>query len=460
MRRTLLFLLLATGLPAQQPKQLRLHTDPPEVQVYLVGTSKSGLISRPVSRSIVEIPDGDFRMVFRADGYTDKEEKFDRFQFQAGLNDWPKDRLLVLQPKSATATLSQTYRLHRSATLALGGILVFLSTAIAIFSWRHLRNQRRQKRILALGGDPREAPIGPFIPLKVLGRGGCGEVFLAVRETDLFHAIPQRFAVKVIHRSLLEEGEGQETSQDSKESFYKRFRREGKTLEKLDHPNIVKLLDYDLDATKPYLALEFIDGEDFKKLLCRYPQGMPSQLALELIIPICDALAYGHSQAEPIVHRDIKPANLMVTQEGVVKVMDYGLAHVSSETRLTGGNFIGTAQYSPVEAFQSMPTPATDQYAVGLVLYEMLLGRPANQNDDNMMAANTAITGRLPKLSQEAPGLGELAKVVERMYDHSPERRFPTMRAAISALQATHQKADSKFPGPSSDPHATTSARQ
>ncbi len=459
MRRTLLFLLLATGLPAQQPKQIRLHTDPPEVQVYLVGTSKDGLIPCPVSRSVVEIPDGDFRLVFRADGYTDKEEKFDRFQFQAGLNDWPKDRLLVLQPKSASATLSQTYRLHRSATLALGATLVFLSTAIAIFSWRHLRNQRRQKRILALGGDPREAPIGPFVPLRVVGGGGCGQVLLAVRDKELFHASPQRFAVKVIHQSLLEEDKEQETSQASKESFFKRFRREGKTLEKLDHPNIVKLLEYDLDATKPYLVLEFIDGEDFHKLLRRYPQGMPPQLALELILPICDALAYTHGQKEPIVHRDIKPANLMVTREGVVKVTDYGLAYVSSETRLTGGNFIGTAQYAPVEAFQSMPTPATDQYAVGLVLYEMLLGRPANPNDDGRMAANTAITGRLPKLSREAPDLGELAKVVERMYEHLPEKRFPTMRAAILALQATQIKG-SKSPGPPSDPPATTSARQ
>lgn len=432
MRKLLLFVWVLTASVAAEPaKQLRLHTDPPDVKVFRIATG--GEMSLPVRNSTVEVPDGKFRLVFKAEGYHDSgEQVFEAFQLQPGLNDWPKDRLLILQPVGLQ-TLSQFYRLHTGLALTLVGlifVLGLLSLGWGVAVWRR---RRLEKQIVQLGGNPEEPLVGPYRRLKPIGAGGFGTVHQAVRQSELFAPKPTLVALKTLNRSLLEAKEGSE-------QFIKRFAREARALEKLTHPSIVRMFDYDLEAREPYIAMEYVNGQTFEKLLEQHPQGLHPAHALRLIVPVCEALLQAHSLAQPILHRDIKPANLMVDRDQQVKVMDFGLAFTDQESRLTNFDFIGTAHYSPPEAFQSNPLPATDQYAVGLVLYELLTGKRANRSESNEEACMVSISGKLPSLSVQSPHLGDLAKIVDRMSAFDAAARYPSLREVIQELETILRK--------------------
>lgn len=191
-----------------------------------------------------------------------------------------------------------------------------------------------------------------------LGGGGMGVVYKA-RDLKLDRFVALKFLPP--HLS-------------SDENAKKRFIQEAKAASALDHPNICTI--YEIDETSDsqmFIAMACYDGETLKKKIERGPLDLPA--AVEYAIQTAQALVKAHSSG--IIHRDIKPANIMVTGEGTVKVVDFGLAKLGSDVKMTGsGVTLGTAAYmSPEQLRGEVADHRADIWALGVVLYEMLCGR-------------------------------------------------------------------------------------
>ena len=197
-----------------------------------------------------------------------------------------------------------------------------------------------------------------------LGSGGMSNVHLAV---DLI--LERTVAVKILAEHLSDD-----------ERFVARFRREALAVAKLIHPNIVQVYDTGIDEARHYIVMEYVEGRSGAQILQRQGPFDP-ETAAEAGIQACAGLDYAHRRG--IIHRDVKPGNLMVVGGPVgggamtVKLTDFGIARAIEQTRITQvGSVVGTAAYlAPEQVRGEEATPATDVYALGVVLYQFLTGR-------------------------------------------------------------------------------------
>lgn len=266
--------------------------------------------------------------------------------------------------------------------------------------------------------------LGPYLVVRHLGSGGMGAVYLADHP-----ALNRKVAVKVLT-----------ADQAADPHALERFRREARAAAALDHPHIVRLFDIGHAEGLHFLVLEYVEGVDLQTVIDR-DGPVPYPQAVALVAQAAAGLQHAHERG--FVHRDVKPANLIRTPEGVVKVLDMGLAwsfHEDRADRLTlhgpGEGIVGTADYlSPEQALNAPLDPRTDVYSLGVTLYALLAGRPP-------FAGNT-----LQKLSQvqfkEPPRLdvqfgervpAELADVVARMMSKRPGDRYRSAAEVIVAL--------------------------
>ena len=238
-----------------------------------------------------------------------------------------------------------------------------------------LEDHRELARDGFLGRSPNGIPleparqgqlVGPYALLSPIGRGGMGSVWLAQRADGRFD---RRVAVKFPSIALMDSA-GQE-----------RFRREGRLLGRLSHPHIADLVDAGVsDEGQPYLVLEHVDGEPID----RYCDGKKLDIDARLRIFLDVLASVAHAHANLIVHRDLKPGNVLVTRDGQVKLLDFGIAKLLEEGSaareappLTGEGGPMTPQYAAPEQLTGGPiTTATDVYALGVLLYELLTGEP------------------------------------------------------------------------------------
>jgi eukaryotic-like serine/threonine-protein kinase len=192
-----------------------------------------------------------------------------------------------------------------------------------------------------------------------LGHGGMASVYLA-RDTELDRPV----ALKLLAESL-----------GSDESVQQRFVREARLAARLSHPNVVSVFDAGDDGGRPYIVMEYVDGQNLAELLARRG-SIPPDEARGLALQAAQGLAHAH--AAGLVHRDVKPQNLILRGDGTLKIADFGIARAAEATALTQtGTVLGTAAYlSPEQALGEEVTPATDVYSLGAVLYELLTGRP------------------------------------------------------------------------------------
>jgi eukaryotic-like serine/threonine-protein kinase len=192
---------------------------------------------------------------------------------------------------------------------------------------------------------------------RVLGEGGMASVYLA-RDAELERLV----ALKLLARELAGDDE-----------FRERFLREARLAARLLHPNIVQVFDAGEDEGRPYIVMEYVEGETLAELLARR-EKLPAAEAVALV-QLCAGLEHAHEHM--LVHRDVKPANLLIRGDGVVKIADFGIVHAAESTRLTQvGTVLGTAAYlSPEQAAGESVTAKADLYSLGVVLYEALTGR-------------------------------------------------------------------------------------
>ena len=226
-----------------------------------------------------------------------------------------------------------------------------------------LSDEYRQRHMDDLGAGVADR-LGPYEILSPLGAGAMGKVFRA-RDTRLNRIV----ALKVLHAHLTDDPER-----------VSRFQREAKAASALNHPNIVTIFDIGSENGTWYIAAELVEGSTLRERMTRGP--IPVVEAIGIVMRYGEALETAHQAG--IVHRDIKPENLMLRPDGVVKIVDFGLARISPEgeqsaTRLTlSGTLMGTPSYMPPEQARGQtPDARSDVFSLGAVLYEMVAGRPA-----------------------------------------------------------------------------------
>ncbi len=234
-----------------------------------------------------------------------------------------------------------------------------------------------------------------------------------------------------------------------------RLRREARAAGRLVHPAIARVLDLGEDGGRPYLVMELLHGESLAARLARAGPLAPAE-AVRVVAAAADALEVAHRAG--IVHRDVKPGNVFVTGGGDVKLLDFGIASAADETALTGGDLLGTAAYlAPERVLGHDATPAADVYALGVLLYELLAGRPPFAGDSGPALAMAHVHARPTPLGAVAPRVPPaLAAACEHAMAKDPAARPPSAAALAALLRSTVTAGPSpRQPGPADAGTAT-----
>jgi len=249
--------------------------------------------------------------------------------------------------------------------------------------------------------------IGPYRVVRQLGHGGMGTVFLAVREDAEFE---QRVAIKLVRRGA------------GGESLRQRFRQERQILAALEHPNIARLLDGGTTSGGvPYLVMEYVEGTPIDDY-CR-EHDLPIDARLRLFLQLCDAVQYAHRGL--VIHRDIKPANVLVTEDGIPKLLDFGIAKLTSaQTNATVTRLMTPDYASPEQLAGKLVTTATDVYSLGLLLFELLTGK---RPFENIHRTGDTEPPRASNVSGLRQLRGDLDRILLVALDPDPNRRYASV---------------------------------
>ena len=333
--------------------------------------------------------------------------------------------------------LLYSLKIHWFTTLLSGVALVASILSYIAYRPRLLENRVREQRRREL--QDKFAHIDPDLDrflnrafqkwrtVERLGAGGMAVVYRAIPEDSL--AEQDSVAIKIMNPELLRDPD-----------YRRRFEREIEISQSLDHPNVVRPIDWGEQSGVLFLVMEYIQGQPLRDIIPK--GGFPIAKALQLSIDISAALVYAHKKG--IIHRDLKPENIMVTNKGLIKVMDLGLAkrHESDNVTKTGDTF-GTPAYMAPEqiAGGGALLPATDQYAMGVILYELVLGVRPFISDDTLTLVLKHLNEAPPRVRSVAPQLPQdLDDVIDKMLAKDPSRRYPGMADVKARLETIRAK--------------------
>ena len=275
---------------------------------------------------------------------------------------------------------------------------------------------------------------------ELVGTGGMSTVF---RAHD--RQLERRVAIKILHEHYAGDPE-----------YLERFRREARAVAQLSHPNIVTVIDRGDDEGRQYIVFEHVEGENLKELVQR-EGSLPVRQALELALAVADGLAFAHDHG--LVHRDVKPQNVLLSNEGEVKVTDFGIArslHVEHGVTLTG-TVLGTGEYlAPEQAGGKPVSPATDVYSLGVVLWELLAGDVPFVGENFVAVALRHVNEPPPSLRDRRPDVSpRLEAAVDRALAKDPAHRFSSMAAFAKELRACLAEAEGGGPALFADAERT-----
>jgi serine/threonine-protein kinase len=254
-----------------------------------------------------------------------------------------------------------------------------------------------------------------------LGSGGMAEVYKA-EDTILNRTV----AIKVLHSQFA-----------TQKDFVERLRREAQAAANLNHPNIVSIHDWGSEDHNYFIVMEYIEGKTLKEII-ETEAPLSADKAIKITVKVCSALEFAHKRE--IVHRDVKPQNIMITPEGEIKVTDFGIARAGTATPLTQtGSIMGTAQYlSPEQAQGRLVQRTSDIYSLGIVLYEMLTGRPPFNGENPVSVAFKQVHEQPVSPRKINPDIPEsLERVVLRALAKNPADRYQSalqMREDLSLV--------------------------
>lgn len=236
-----------------------------------------------------------------------------------------------------------------------------------------------------------------------LGRGGMGVVYKA-KDKMLGRTVALKRLLAKDNKALIE-----------------RFLGEAQSIAALNHPNIIQIFDIGQDAQGLYITTEFVDGTDLEKLI-KSRKKLAPKVAMKLIVPICKGLHYAHEHK--VIHRDIKPANILINNEGVPKIADFGLARTESMKDLEmTGVIMGTRSYASPEQFCDAKNVdhKTDIYSIGAMLYEM-------------------VSGKSPQFYRETDAPEIFRAVIAKAMARDPDKRYPSLKTLLFDLAGLGKK--------------------
>jgi serine/threonine-protein kinase len=272
--------------------------------------------------------------------------------------------------------------------------------------------------------------LGRYRVLQLLGRGGMGAVYLGEDEQ-----LARRVALKVIS-----------TRDNHSANFNRRFLQEGRAIAMLDHPNIVSVHDIqELSTGEIVLVTAYVEGDSLGALI--HERGrLKLRESVEIAAQVASALAAAHRMG--VIHRDVKPSNIMIAKSGLVKLLDFGIAKIIDSARrpdmetTAPGLVIGTPGYaSPEQLRGTTLDQRSDLYSLGMVLYEMLAGRPPYKGDSMAELISNALAAAPPPVSSINPSVSpELDAVVMKLLEKAPENRFSNASEVVDELEGFLRK--------------------
>ena len=259
--------------------------------------------------------------------------------------------------------------------------------------------------------------IGNYQFLQLLGKGGFADVYLA----EHIH-LNTMAAIKVLQTRLV----GNAVEQ---------FRDEARFVARLKHPHIIQILDFGVENDTPYLIMEYAAQGTLRQ---RHPNGTPVQPTeiVSYVRQIADALQYAHNQR--VIHRDIKPENMLLGSNNEVLLSDFGLAMSNQSSRQSTKELIGTIAYMSPEQIQGKPQIASDQYALGIVVYEWVTGvRPFQGSFVELTVQH--LSAPPPSIRQYIPTLlPDVEEVIFKALAKDPQQRFGSVQAFAQALEQAY----------------------
>jgi serine/threonine protein kinase len=270
--------------------------------------------------------------------------------------------------------------------------------------------------------------LGDYLIESVLGTGGMARVYRGYDDN-----LDRYAAIKVIEPQLIASAEEDE--------YRERFLREARAIARLNHNRIVSVYQFNQIGNLYYIAMEYIEGKNLRDVLKSYlKQGrvLPTEELLQVLRDIADALDYAHKQN--IIHRDIKPSNIIITPDGNAVLTDFGLALNAVEGTI--GNTFGSVHYiAPEQAISSaQAVPASDQYSLGIVAYELVTGRVPFDDASAMSVALKHISDPPPPPTEINPNIpAEVEQVILRALDKEPNRRFENAREFVRNLEVAFE---------------------
>lgn len=406
-------LLLVSWVTAEERPVITFHTDPPGVLVSdQFGDLGSSLEPIPLRTTYAN---GNIALKFRAPGYRDAQADVSAAYFTTATV-YPSEGTLRLHPASPAAYLHY----YRTPLLA-GGLPLGLAALLYAVSRRKSRAaEELEARLKApaekLNPYDLHGMVDRYRLVERLGSGAAATVYKAL---DVEDPQAEPVAIKVLHENT-----------SAARDFRPRFRREAQLYQQLSHPNIVRMLNWGEQSGLIYLVLEYIDGGTLRARLQR--GRLPVAEAAAFLDPLFRAVHYAHQRG--IVHRDLKPENILLTARGVIKVTDFGLGRASDSELLTRSDAtLGTPAYmAPEQIVGGEFGPSIDQYALGVIAYEMLCGqRPFHADDPVQMIFKQV--HELPATPALPPAL---ANPLLRMLAKDPTARFADVEAARCELLA------------------------
>ena len=272
--------------------------------------------------------------------------------------------------------------------------------------------------------------------LEKLGSGGMGDVYVA-EDTKL----SRKVALKVLPPEM------------ASEERLMRFDREAKAVAALDHPNIVTIHSVEESDGIHFITMQLVRGKTLSELISK--KGLPLNKFLEIAIPLADAVSAAHEKG--ITHRDLKPDNLMVSDEGRLKILDFGLAKLKQEFAAEGlselptqsptqeGRILGTVAYmSPEQAEGKQIDHRSDIFSIGIILYEMATGRRPFQGDTTASLLSSILRDTPTSATEINPHLPrDIGRITKRCLSKDPERRYQTAKDVRNELEVLKHDVDS-----------------
>ena len=257
--------------------------------------------------------------------------------------------------------------------------------------------------------------------IEEVGQGGMAVVYRAQDET-----LKREVAIKILHQHLAGEPESKA-----------RLEREAQAVAKLRHENILEIFDYSgLSSQSSYIVTEFIDGQTLKQYLNGRPLGF-SEVAALIAVEVCHALAHAHSLG--VIHRDVKPENVMIRKDGLIKLMDFGIAQVLDFQRMTvTGQLLGSPAYMAPEIIEGKQLDfRTDVFSVGIMLYLLATGELPFSGRNPHEVLRRIAEGKFPDPRSVGRGVDQvLARIITRALAHRPDDRYPDVSPICDDLTA------------------------